>query len=78
MEDRPKALYKKKLCYGCLGNMPKEHNAKSSANRRMCKVCSGRHPTILHGLKIHIYQKKGGNEDTDTKEDKPEDKTCIK
>ena len=44
MEDRSKTLYKKKLCYGCLGNISKEHNAKSCANRRMCKVCSGRHP----------------------------------
>ena len=50
-EDRSKTLYKKKLCYGCLGNISKEHNAKSCANRRMCKVCSGRHPTVLHGLK---------------------------
>ena len=41
MEDRSKTLYKKKLCYGCLGNISKEHNAKSCANRRMCKVCSG-------------------------------------
>ena len=44
MEDRSKTLYKKKLCYGCLGNVSKEHNAKSCTNRRMCKVCSGRHP----------------------------------
>ena len=44
MEDRSRTLYKKRLCYGCLGNISKEHNAKSCANRRMCKVCSGRHP----------------------------------
>ena len=41
MEDRSKTLYKKKLCYGCLGNISKEHNPKSCASRRMCKVCSG-------------------------------------
>ena len=58
MEDRSKTLYKKKLCYGCLGNISKEHNAKSCANRRMCKVCSGRHPTVLHGLKIQKHKKK--------------------
>ena len=41
-EDRGKTLYMKlymkKLCYECLGNISKEHNAKSCANRRMCKV----------------------------------------
>ena len=71
-EDRSKTLYKKKLCYGYLGNISKEHNAKSCANRRMCKVCSGRHPTVLHGLKTQKYKKKGNNKDTDTKEGKPE------
>ena len=35
MEDRSKTLYKKKLCYGCLGNIFKEHNVKSYTNRRM-------------------------------------------
>ena len=43
----------------------------------MCKVCSGRHPTILHGLKTQKYKKKGNNEDTDTKEDKPEEVKCA-
>ena len=76
-EDRSKTLYKKKLCYGCLGNISKEHNAKSCANRRMCKVCSERHPTVLHGLKTQKYKKKGNNEDTDTKKDKPEEVKCA-
>ena len=56
MEDRSKTLYKKKLCYRCLGNISKEHNVKSCANRRMCKVFSGRHPTVLHGLKIQKHK----------------------
>ena len=43
----------------------------------MCKVCSGRHPTVLHGLKTQRYKKKGNNEDTDTKEDKPEEVKCA-
>ena len=43
----------------------------------MCKVCSGRHPTVLHGLKTQKYKKKGSNEDTDTKEDKPEEVKCA-
>ena len=72
-----KTVYKKKLCYGCLGNISKVHNAKSCDNRRMCKVCSGRHPTVLHGLKIQKYKKKGNNEDIDTKEDKAEEVKCA-
>ena len=36
MEDRIKTPYKKKLGYGSLGNISKEHNAKSCANRTMC------------------------------------------
>ena len=77
MEDRNKTLYKKKLCYGCLGNIFKEHNLKGCANRRICKVCSGRHPTALHGLKIQKHKKKGNSDDTDTKEDKPEGVKCA-
>ena len=38
----------------------------------MLKVCSGRYPTVSHGLKIQKHKKKGNNEDTDTKENKPE------
>ena len=77
MEDRSKTLCKKKFCYGCLGNISKEHNAKSCANRRMCNVCSGRLPTVLHGLKTQKYNKKGNNEDNDTKEDKSEEVKCA-
>ena len=54
-EDRSKTLYKKKLCHGCFGNISKEHNTKSCTNSRMCKVCSGRNPTVLHGLKYKKY-----------------------
>ena len=71
IKDRSKTLYKKS-CYGCLGNISKEPNAKSCANRRMCKVCSERHSIVLHGLKIQKYKTKGNNEDTGTKENKPE------
>ena len=76
-EDKSKTLCKKKLCYGYLGNISNEHNAKSCANRRMCKLCGGRHATVLHGLKTQKYKKKGNNEDTDTKEDKPEELKCA-
>ena len=73
MLDRSRTLHKKKLCYGCFGNISKEHNAKSCVNRRKCKVCSGRHPTVLHSLKLQKCKKKGNNEDTKTKENKPEE-----
>ena len=76
MEDRSKTLYKKKLCYGWLGNIFEEHNAKSCANRRICKISIRRHPIVLHGLKIQKHKKKGNNEDTDTKKDKPEEVNC--
>ena len=51
----------------------KKHNGKICNNRRMCKVCIGWHPTTLHDLKIQKHKKKENTEDTDTKEDKPEE-----
>ena len=50
---------------------------KSCASRRMCKVCSERHPMLLNGLKIQKYKKKENNKDTDTKEDKPDEVKCA-
>ena len=38
LEKRSKLLYKRKLCYGCFEEVTKEHNPKSCANRRICKV----------------------------------------
>ena len=49
LEERSKLLYKMKLCFGCFEEVTKEHNAKSCANRRICKVCNGKHPATLHG-----------------------------
>ena len=63
VENRSKTIYKKRLCYGCLEGISKEDNAKSCSNRRQCKVCNGRHPTILYGIKIEKNKsKKGGDE----------------
>ena len=62
VEDRSKTIYKKRLCYGCLEEISKEHNAKSCSNRRQCKVCNGRHPTILHGIKIEKKKSKKGTD----------------
>ena len=42
----------------------------------MSNVSSERHSNVLHGLKTQKYKKKGNNEDTDTKEDKPEEIKC--
>ena len=42
MKERSKFLFKKKLCYGCLKTVTKEHNKKTSSSRRSCKVCSGK------------------------------------
>ena len=50
----------KRLCYGCLEGISKEHNAKSCSNRRQCKVCNGKHPTILHRIKIEKNKSKKG------------------
>ena len=41
----------------------------------MCKVCSRRNPRVLNGLKTQKYKKNGNNEDTYTKEKKPEEVT---
>ena len=50
MEDRSKRLYKKKLCYGSLGNISRERNAKYCANRRMCKVLQWKIPHSIPWL----------------------------
>ena len=49
LEERRKVIFKKK-CYGCFQKVPRMHNAKNCTNRKVCKVCNGKHPTTLHGL----------------------------
>ena len=51
MEDRNKTLYREKLCHGIFGEISKEQNRKSCANRTLCKVCSRFHCTLFHGFK---------------------------
>ena len=63
VEDRSKTIYKKRLCYGCLQGISKEHNAKSCPNRRQYKVCNGQHPAILHGIKIEKNKLKKGTDE---------------
>ena len=50
IEERSKMIFKKKLCYVCYQKVSRMHNAKNCTNRKVCKVCNGKHPTTLHGL----------------------------
>ena len=63
VEDRSKTIYKKRLCYGYLQGISKEHNAKSCPNRKQYKVCNGQHPAILHGVKIEKNKLKKGTDE---------------
>ena len=62
VQERSKIIFRRKLCYGCLTDISKDHNAKNCSNRRKCMVCNGTHPTTLHGVKI---EKKRKNEQRD-------------
>ena len=48
-------------------------NAKSCPKRRSCKVCNGRHPTALHGVKL---KKKGAHGNSGI-EERGEEITCA-
>ena len=49
VEKRSKMIFKNKY-YGCYQKVSRMHNAKNCTNRKVCKVCNGKHPTTLHGL----------------------------
>lgn len=38
-------VYKSRLCYNCLGN---NHSAKSCPSNSTCRVCKGKHHSLLH------------------------------
>ena len=69
VEDRSSFLKKNKLCYGCYREITSTHTARTCNNRRVYKVCQGKHPSGLHGYKMK--KKKTGN-DTDTTVEQPE------
>ena len=46
VQDRSKTIFKKKLCYGFLAGI------SIWSNRQSYKVCNGKHPTTLHGVKL--------------------------
>ena len=73
VEERSKIIGKKKLCYGCLEPMTKEHNAKTCKQRLTCKTCGKSHPTVLHG-----YTKKVRSDtSTSVKSDIKSPVSCI-
>ena len=68
VEERSKMIFKKKY-YGCYQKVSRMHNAKNCTNRKVCKVCSGKHPTTLHGLVLrkdysHKKSEKQNGEET--------------
>ena len=56
---------------------PKNTTQKVAPIEGCAKFAVDDTPTVLHGLKIQKYKKKENNEDTDTKEDKPEEVKCA-
>ena len=49
LEDRINFLSKKKYCFRCLQPMKPQHNGKTCNKRFNCRICSGGHPTAMHG-----------------------------
>ncbi|XP_043211215.1 uncharacterized protein LOC122375781 [Amphibalanus amphitrite] len=45
MQERREFILKNALCYGCLR---KWHRVSVCSARKFCKLCKGRHPTLLH------------------------------
>ena len=45
MQERREFILKNALCYGCLR---KGHRVSVCSARKFCKLCKGRHPTLLH------------------------------
>ena len=69
IEERSETIFKNKLCYRCYQKVSRMHNAKNCTNRKVCKVCSGKHPTTLHGLVLrkdysHKKSEKQNGEET--------------
>ena len=49
LENRGRAVYHNRLCYGCLEPINDEHVGKSCNQRKTCDICKESHPTLLHG-----------------------------
>ena len=63
VEDRSSFLKKNKLCYGCYREIMSTHTARTCNNRKVCKVCQGKHPSGLHSYKMK--NKKRSDDDKD-------------
>ena len=64
VEERSKFLFQKKLRYGCYTPKSSEHNARICKQRRVCDICSERHPTGLHGSKASKKNRAGDGNDS--------------
>ena len=49
LKDRINFLSKKKYCFGCLQPMKPKHDAKTCDKKLNYRICSGGHPTAMHG-----------------------------
>ena len=62
-------LRRKRLCYGCYLPVSAEHTAKTCKIRRVCKICTMKLPTGLHG---YVPRWEGGGA-TDNSKDSDSD-----
>ena len=69
VDERSKMLRRKRLCYGCYLPVSAEHAAKTCKKRRVCKLCTMKHPTGLYG---YVPRWKGGGA-TDSRKDSDSD-----
>ena len=76
VDDQSSFLKKNRLCYGCYPEISSKHTARSCTNRRVGRVCQGKHPTGLHGYKTK--NKKPSNEaKTDDKNETAMKSNCA-
>ena len=57
VDERSKMLRRKRLCYGYYLLVSAEHTTKICKKKRVCKICTMKHPTGLHG---YVPRWKGG------------------
>ena len=72
-----KLIDKKKLCYGCLEPMTKEHNAKNCKQRLTCKTCGNPNPTVLHGYTKKVRSDTSTSVKPDIKNTVTCNSTCL-
>ena len=76
VDDQSSFLKKNRLCHGCYTEISSKHTARSCTNRRVGRVCQGKHPTGLYGCKAK--NKKPSNEaKTDDKNETAMKSNCT-